>query len=123
MGSGARAGPLVYGERTRDPPRLSAGRPASTTRPGNRGHAMDLKNAVAVVTGGNGGLGQRIGHALAREGTHIAVVYAQSANEAGAVADELRKHGVKSEPFQCDLTKPPQIQKLVDDVVKRFGRL
>jgi 3-oxoacyl-[acyl-carrier protein] reductase len=48
---------------------------------------MDLKNSVAVVTGGNGGLGQRICHALAREGTNIAVVYAQSANEAGTVAD------------------------------------
>ena len=52
---------------------------------------MDLKNSVAVVTGGNGGLGQRICHALAKEGTNIAVVYAQSANEAGVVADELRK--------------------------------
>ena len=49
---------------------------------------MDLKNAVAVVTGGNGGLGQRICHALATQGANIAVVYAQSANEAGVVADE-----------------------------------
>ena len=43
---------------------------------------MDLKGAVAVVTGGNGGLGQRICHALAKEGAHIAVIYAQSRDEA-----------------------------------------
>ena len=43
---------------------------------------MDLKNTVAIVTGGNGGLGQRICHALAAEGTNIAVVYAQSAKDA-----------------------------------------
>src|SRR6185369_3360978 len=85
--------------------------------------AMQLKGTVAVVTGGNGGLGQRICHALAGAGANIAVVYAQSANEAGAVADEIRKHGVEADPFQCDLTKPAQIQRLVDDVVKRFGRL
>jgi len=84
---------------------------------------MDLKNSVAVVTGGNGGLGQRICHALASAGANIAVVYAQSANEAGAVADEIRKHSVEAQAFQCDLTQPAQIQRLVDDVVKRFGRL
>ena len=84
---------------------------------------MDLKNAVAVVTGGNGGLGQRICHAFAREGANIAVVYARSANEAGAVADEMSKHGVEAQAFQCDLRQPAQIQRMVDDVVKRFGRL
>src|SRR5215475_1324852 len=87
------------------------------------GASMELKNAVAVVTGGNGSIGQRICHALAAAGTNIAVVYAQSANEAGKVADDLRKHGVEAEPFQCDLRQPAQITRLVDDVMKRFGRI
>src|SRR3954471_21626974 len=84
---------------------------------------MDLKNSVAVVTGGNGGLGQRICHALAQAGANIAVVYAQSANEAGAGAGEMRKHSVDSRAFQCDLTQPAQIQRLVEDVVRGFGGL
>jgi ketoreductase RED2 len=50
---------------------------------------MDLNGAVAVVTGGNGGLGTRICHALAREGVHVAVLYAQSRDEAEGVAREL----------------------------------
>jgi len=84
---------------------------------------MDLKDAVAVVTGGNGGLGQRICHALAQNGAKIAAVYARSADEAAKVAADIRRHGVEAETFGCDVTKPADVQRLVDDVLKRFGRL
>src|SRR5437660_11111009 len=84
---------------------------------------MDLKTTVPVVTGGNGGLGQCICHALAAEGANIAVVYAQSAKEAGAVAHELTGHGVEAAPFACDVTQPAQVARMVDDVTKRFGKI
>jgi 3-oxoacyl-[acyl-carrier protein] reductase len=84
---------------------------------------MDLKGKVAVVTGGNGGLGQRICHALAKEGCHIAVVYAQSKDQAAGVAKDLERHQVSAATFGCDVTKRDQVTKLVDDVVKRFGKL
>jgi 3-oxoacyl-[acyl-carrier protein] reductase len=84
---------------------------------------MELKGKVAVVTGGNGGLGQRICQALAKEGCHVAVVYAQSRDQAEGVARELQKHQVSAAAFRCNVTERAQVQKLVDDVVKRFGRL
>src|SRR6185369_13475836 len=85
---------------------------------------MELKGAVAVVTGGNGGLGQRICHALAKEGVNIAVVCARSIDDAERVAGEMiAQHSVQAAAFACDVTQPAQLQKLVDDVVKRFGRL
>lgn len=85
---------------------------------------MDLRGKVALVTGGNGGLGQRICHALAREGAHIAVVYAKSKDQAEGVARELAgSYQVNAAAFACDLTDGTAIQKLVGDVVARFGRI
>ena len=85
---------------------------------------VDLRGWVAVVTGGNGGLGQRICHALAKEGAHVAVVCAKSIGDAEKVAREIAtSHQVQTAAFACDVTDVKQIEKLMDDVVKRFGRL
>ena len=85
---------------------------------------MDLKGTVALVTGGNGGLGQRIGHALAKEGAHIAVMYAQSRDQAEGVARELTsRYQVNAAAFACDITDAAAVETLLADVTKRFGRL
>ena len=84
---------------------------------------MELKGKVAVVTGGNGGLGQRICHALARAGCDVAVVYASSRDEAEGVARELRDTGVRAQAFACDLTVPSQVDALVASVLDKLGRL
>jgi 3-oxoacyl-[acyl-carrier protein] reductase len=84
---------------------------------------MELQGAVAIVTGGNGGLGQRLCHALAQAGSHVAVVYARSRAPAQAVAEELRRLGVRSEALACDVAEPQQVQELVTQVVKTFGRV
>jgi 3-oxoacyl-[acyl-carrier protein] reductase len=78
---------------------------------------------VAIVTGGNGGLGQRICQALAQAGCHIAVVYAQSQAPAQEVAGQLRQTGVRAEAMACDVTHPQHVQQLVSGVVQTFGRV
>lgn len=84
---------------------------------------MELQGAVAIVTGGNGGLGQRICHALARAGCQVAVVYARSREQALGVAEELRGMGVQAEALACDVGEPRQVQDLVAQVVETFGRV
>lgn len=85
---------------------------------------MTLDGAVALVTGGNGGLGQRICHALAKEGAHVAVMYAQSRDDAEAVARDIAsRHQVNAAAFACDITDSAAVGRVVEDVAKRFGRL
>jgi len=85
---------------------------------------MELRGAVALVTGGNGGLGQRICHALAREGAHIAVMYAQSREQAEEVARTLAtSYQVNAAAFPCDITDAAAVRKLIDDVAARFGQI
>jgi len=85
---------------------------------------MELRGKVALVTGGNGGLGQRICHALAREGVHIAVMYAQSKDQAEAVARELTStYQINAAAFGCDITDGAAVEALVAAVTARFGQL
>lgn len=85
---------------------------------------MDLKGKVALVTGGNGGLGQRICHALAREGVQIAVMYARSRDQAEEVARDLTsRYQINAAAFACDVTDSSAVEGLVEAVTKRFGRL
>jgi len=84
---------------------------------------MQLKGKLAIVTGGNGGLGQRICHALAAQGCDIAVVYAQSHDSSRSFAQELRGAGVRAEPVACDVTSPTAVNALIDRVLEVFGRI
>ena len=85
---------------------------------------MDLKGVVALVTGGNGGLGQRICHALAREGAHVAIRYARSRDQAESVASELTSlYQIKAQAFAGDITDGAAVDRLVGEVTQAFGRL
>ena len=84
---------------------------------------MELKDKVAIVTGGNGGLGRRIAAALARAGVHVAVGYGSNRESTAEVARGLADLGVKAEAFGCDLQDPDQITRLARDVEAHFGRI
>ena len=85
---------------------------------------MDLNGAVALVTGGNGGLGQRICHALAKQGVHVAVMYAQSRDQGEGVARELTtRYQTNAAAFACDITDAAAVEKVIGDVTRHFGRL
>src|SRR6516225_11459480 len=112
------AGGVANCQRTRGDGHREIAAPTYRRRP------MELRGAVALVTGGNGGLGQRICHALAKEGVHVAVMYARSRDQAEGVARELAsRHQINAKTFACDITDAAAAERVVGDVIGHFGRL
>ncbi len=84
---------------------------------------MDLRGAVAIVTGGTGGLGRRICRSLGRCGVRVGVCYQQQGEEAEALARELRALGGEAAPFHVDVLQPEVVDRLAREVVGTFGRI
>jgi 2-deoxy-D-gluconate 3-dehydrogenase len=83
---------------------------------------FDLKGRVAIVTGGNGGIGLGMARGLAQAGAAIAVV-GRNLEKSKAAAAELDKLGVKTDVLEVDVTSESACRKMIDDTVARFGRL
>jgi 3-oxoacyl-[acyl-carrier protein] reductase len=83
---------------------------------------VDLAGQVAIVTGASQGLGRAIAEALAAAGAAVALV-ARSADKLAAVAAGIVAAGGRAEAFPCDVTQGEDIQRVVDAVVEKLGRL
>jgi meso-butanediol dehydrogenase/(S,S)-butanediol dehydrogenase/diacetyl reductase len=83
---------------------------------------MRLKDKVAVVTGGGGGLGEGICLCLAREGAHV-VVSDVKKDLAENVAEKIRKMGQKSVAMVTDVRSPEECQSLMDSAIEEMGGL
>jgi len=84
---------------------------------------VDLRDRVALVTGGAHRVGRGIALGLARRGVDVVVHYASSQEEAERTADELRSSGVRSETMQADLRQPAAIDALFEAFDRAFDRL
>jgi uncharacterized protein len=77
---------------------------------------------VVLVTGSSSGLGRALAEAFARSGARV-VVSARSAETLGLVADDLRTLGAQVLAIPADVTQSDQVDSLIDQTVKHFGRL
>lgn len=83
---------------------------------------FDLNGHVALVTGGNTGLGLGMARGLAKAGANIAI-WGRNAERNRAAAEELTQLGAEALGFVCDVTDPAAVEKAMVETVARFGRL
>jgi glucose 1-dehydrogenase len=84
---------------------------------------MSLQQKVAIVTGGNSGIGRAIALALATKGASIVLDYVAHPDAAESVEQQITRLGSRSVGVDADVSSPAELQKLVDAAVASFGRL
>lgn len=82
----------------------------------------DLSGQVAVVTGGNGGIGLGMAEGCARAGASVAIWARNAAKSADAV-DQLRRHGVEAVAITCDVSDEASIAQAASETMASLGRI
>jgi 2-dehydro-3-deoxy-D-gluconate 5-dehydrogenase len=83
---------------------------------------FDLSGRVAVITGGNGGIGLGMAKGMAAAGAAI-VVAGRDAAKSGAAVKELEAAGGKATAIPVDVLQETSCRALIDQTVKAYGRL
>jgi 2-deoxy-D-gluconate 3-dehydrogenase len=84
---------------------------------------FDLRGKVAIVTGGNGGLGRGMAVGLARAGAHIVIAARNQSKTAATAADFRQQYGVEVLELQVDVCQEADIKAMVDEAMRTFGRI
>ncbi len=85
--------------------------------------AGKLENKVALITGGDSGIGRAIAILYAKEGANVAIGYYDEHQDAEDTVNRLQEMGVKAKAYAHDLKDEKQSQKLIKDVINDFGSL
>jgi 3-oxoacyl-[acyl-carrier protein] reductase len=83
---------------------------------------MQLKNKIAIVTGGGRGIGRAIALALAKEGCNI-VLAARTKKELKQTATELRSYNVEALPVVADIRFSKNVKNLVKQAIRKFEKI
>jgi NAD(P)-dependent dehydrogenase (short-subunit alcohol dehydrogenase family) len=81
-----------------------------------------MTGRVAVVTGASRGIGEAIAAQLASAGAQV-VLGAPAFDSAGRAAARLSEAGLAALSVDADVTQPPEVARLMDTTVERFGRI
>ncbi len=85
-------------------------------------HLFDLTGRVAIVTGGNGGIGLGMARGLVQAGASV-VLAGRNASKAEAALAALREHGGNCRFVAADVTRASACRDLISEAVEAYGRL
>lgn len=85
--------------------------------------AGKLKGKVALITGGDSGIGRSVAILFAKEGANVAIGYYNEHQDAEDTVNRLKELGVEAKAYAHDLKDEKQSQQLIKDVVEGFGGL
>ncbi len=83
---------------------------------------FDLRNKVAIVTGGATHLGLAMATMLGELGASV-IIASRRKTLCDTVADEMQESGILCYGYGCDVTVEDEVNQMVDEVVSRWGRL
>jgi NAD(P)-dependent dehydrogenase (short-subunit alcohol dehydrogenase family) len=83
---------------------------------------FDLTGKTAIVTGGGRGLGAQIAEALAEAGANV-VVCSRKLEACQEVSEKLKEKGVGSLALSCDVTNTNEVNRVVEETSREFGRI
>lgn len=93
-----------------------------TDNPAYKGSGK-LLNKIAIITGGDSGIGKAVAIAFAKEGAHVAIIYLDEHSDAREAEEAVRAYGRECLLIPGDIGSETFCVKSVEETVKRFGAL
>lgn len=84
---------------------------------------MIVKGKVALVTGASRGIGKAVAVLLSERGAKLALVYHSDDKNAEETRNEILEKGTECKIYKCDVSNYGEVQKVVDGVIRDFGRI
>jgi len=95
---------------------------APVVEPSYRGSGK-LDEKVAIITGGDSGIGRSVANMYAMEGCDVAIVYHESDQDAEEVKKEVEKLGRRCELYKGEIADEKFCREVVENVKEKFGKL
>lgn len=82
-----------------------------------------LRGKVALITGGDSGIGRAVAIAFAKEGADVAIVYLDEHEDAKQTVSEIETYGVRAMKLAIDVSQAENGKRIIEEVIGQFGKL